>query len=362
MPYRFARFGVRSGGFLDLASDGDDERLRSMNLPVFHTPEQLAEWLGLPLGKVAWLIHRFSAHSRPESEKEAHYHFRWERKRAGGWRLIEAPKATLKAAQCRIFEEILSSIAPHPSAQGFVPGRSIVTNAAPHVDKAVVLRFDLSNFYPTVTLARVTAIFRAFGYSREAAVWLARLCTSSLPQTIPFPGGEASAIRPYLPAHLPQGAATSPALANLSAFSLDLRLQGLAKSFGGTYTRYADDLTFSGPAGFRRSLSTFIPLVEQIVREERFRSNKAKRRVMRAKSRQSVTGVVVNAKTNVRREAYDELKAILTNCVRHGGASQNRESRENFPAWLRGRIAHVQSLNRERGEKLLALYRKINWR
>jgi hypothetical protein len=362
IPYRFARFGVRSGGFLDLARDGDDARLQERQLPILRTPEDLATWLGIPLGKLAWLIHRFSANSRPASEREAHYHFRWERKRAGGWRLIEAPKATLKEVQCRIFEEILSRIPAHPSAHGFVPGRSIVTNAAEHVGKPIVVRLDLTNFYPTVTLARVAAIFRTIGYSREASVWMARLCTSSLPQTAAFPEGSASAIRPYLPAHLPQGACTSPALANLSAFSLDVRLSGLARSFGGTYTRYADDLTFSGPAGFRRALPNFLPLVEQVIREERFRSNKTKRRIIRSNCRQMVTGVVVNDRTNVRRADYDQLKALLTNCLRHGAQSQNRDGRDNFAAWVRGRIAHVQSLNAARGSKLLALYQQIDWR
>lgn len=362
IPYRFARFGVRSGGFLDLASDGDDARLRERQLPVLHTPEDLAAWLGIPLGKLAWLIHRFTANSRPLSEREAHYHFRWERKRSGGWRLIEAPKATLKDVQCRILEEILSRVPAHPAAHGFVPGRSIVTNAAEHVGKPIVVRLDLTNFYPTVTLARVAAIFRSVGYSREASVWMARLCTSSLPQTAGFPEGNASAIRPYLPAHLPQGACTSPALANLSAFSLDVRLSGLARAFGGVYTRYADDLTFSGPDGFRRALPNFLPLVEQVIREERFRINKAKRRIIRSNARQMVTGVVVNDRTNVRRVDFDRLKALLTNCLRHGARSQNHEGRDNFAAWVRGRIAHVQSLNAARGSKLLALYQQIDWR
>lgn len=362
IPYRFARFGVRRGGYLDLSKDGDEQHLTRLGLPVFRTPEELAAWLEIPLGKLAWLIHRFADNSRPPNEKEAHYHFRWVRKRSGGWRLIESPKATLKEVQGRILEEILNQVPAHAAAHGFVPGRSIVSNAEPHTGKAVLVRYDLADFYPTVTRARVTAIFRTLGYSREAAVWLGRLCTSSLPQTIAFPGGEASGIRPYLRAHLPQGAPTSPALANLSAFSLDVRLSGLARSFGATYTRYADDLTFSGPAGFHRALPTFLPLVDQIIRNERFRANHGKRRVVQRQSRQMVTGVVVNRRTNVRRDEFDRLKAVLTNCVRHGAQTQNRENRDDFAQHLRGRIAHVQLLNVDRGAKLLALYEQIDWR
>lgn len=361
LPYRFARFSVKSGGFLDLTVDGDDDLLRRRGLPVFRTPEELAAWLGLPLGKVAWLIHRFTDDSRPPTRQAAHYHFRWERKRAGGWRLIESPKSTLKAVQRRILREILDRVPAHSAAHGFVPGRSILTNAAPHVGQEVVVRYDLTNFYPTVRFSRVAAIFRGFGYCREAAVWLARLCTSALPQTIEFPEGEANAIRPYLPAHLPQGAPTSPALANLSAYRLDLRLQALVAKFGGVYTRYADDMTFSGPPGFRRALPTFLPLAEQVIHQERFRINRAKRRVLRTNVRQIVAGVVTNSRINAVRADYDRLKAILTNCLRHGPASQNRAGVPNFEAHLHGRIAHFRQLNPERGAKLQAIFLKIVW-
>jgi hypothetical protein len=161
--------------------------------------------------------------------------------------------------------------------------------------------------------------------------------------------------------HLPQGAPTSPALANLSAFSLDVRLSGLAKSFGANYTRYADDLTFSGPEPFIGSLRVFIPLVRKIMSAERFRSRKDKQKVLRSNQRQTVTGVVVTERTNVARKQSDELKAILHNCRKLGSQSQNRAQHEDFAAHLRGRIAHVTQLNRARGEKLLTLYEQIAW-
>lgn len=362
-PYAFARIdGIGTGRFLDLSQDGDESRLAHFALPLFHTPEQLANWLEIPIGRLAWLVHRFSDNSKPATEAEAHYHFRWLAKRRGGHRLIESPKKTLKAAQHKILAEILNQVAPHPAAHGFAPGRSIVTNATPHVEAAIVLKFDLSDFYATVTFGRVTAIFRAMGYSREAAIWLARLTTSALPANIPFLKQEPSAVLPYLKRHLPQGAPTSPALANLSAYSLDVRLSGLARAFGATYTRYADDLTFSGPEAFSRSLRDFIPLVSQIIRQERFRVNRAKRKVIRANRALVVTGIVVNQKLNIRRRQYDRLKAVLHNCVRHGPASQNRGQHPRFADHLRGRIAYVSQLNAARGEKLLAIYNRIDWK
>lgn len=359
-PYRFARFGSQTGRYLDLSCDGDDNKLQSRGLPVFHTPEALAEWIGLPLNKLAWLVHRFSS-GHPDSVERAHYHFTWRKKRSGGMRLIESPKQMLKQVQVKILREILDRIPAHPAAHGFVAGRSILTNAVPHVGQAVVVKFDLSNFYTTVGFSRVTAIFRALGYSREAAIWLSLLTTSAIPGNMPIDRKNLYSLTPYLRRHLPQGAPTSPALANLSAYMLDVRLLGMAKSFGANFTRYADDLTISGPEDLSRGLQTLIPLVQQIIRQERFQSNASKRRVLRAHQRQSIAGVVVNARTNVARVDYDRLKAILTNCVRTGPLQQNRDRVEDFAAHLRGRIAHVLQLNSARGQRLMAIFEKIDW-
>lgn len=359
-PYRYARYGSRTGHYLDLSRDGDAVRLQRFGLPCFRTPEELADWIGLPLNRVAWLIHRFSG-GRPETEDTSHYHFRWVKKRLGGWRLIESPKAMLKLVQSKILRELLDHVPVHATSHGFVKGRSIVTNAGPHVGQAIVVKFDLANFYTTVSFARVVAIFRGLGYSREVAIWLGQLTTSAIPGNLRFQEQGPYAMIPYLRRHLPQGAPTSPSLANLSAFSLDVRLAGLARSFGATYTRYADDLTISGPEQLGKSLTTLIPLVQQVVRQERFVINFAKRRVLRAHQRLTVTGVVVNERTNVSRDTFDELKAILTNCRRHGPSTQNRQQVTDFYHHLQGRIAHVAMLNAARGQKLQALFAAIDW-
>ena len=125
----------------------------------------------------------------------------------------------------------------------------------------MILKFDLENFYPNVRYARVVAIFRSLGYTRDVALWLARLTTSAVPLNLPFPDGNTRALDPYYPPHLPQGACTSPALANLSAYGLDVRLSGLAKAYHAQYSRYADDLTISGSHRFAGALREFITLV-----------------------------------------------------------------------------------------------------
>lgn len=353
------RKGTRK--YLDLSQDVNPERLARFGLPILATPEDLANWLEMPLGQVAWLTGRFVKGGRPPSLKQAHYHFRWVAKRSGGARLLECPKPHLRAAQKKILLGILNRVPPHAAAHGFVSGRGIVSNAAPHVGRRVVVRWDLANFYATVRYGRIVAIFRSLGYSREVALWLARLTTSAIPADLPIPEAGAHALKPYQGRHLPQGACTSPALANLSAFALDVRLAGLATRFAGHYTRYADDLTISGGDEFAKNLRNVIPLVEQIVRTERFFLHPKKRRILRPGRRQSVTGVVVNEKINIARKDYDTLKAILHNARRHGAVSQNRAQHADFAAHLRGRIAHVAQLNPRRGEKLEAIYQKIDF-
>src|SRR5262249_47839747 len=131
--------------------------------------------------------------------------------------------------------------------------------------------------------------------------------------------------------------------------------------FGAQYTRYADDLTFSGDEQFLRSLAVFLPLVRQIARSERFQLNTRKRKIIRNSQRQTITGVVVNSRLNVARPDYDRLKAVLTNCVRRGPSTQNHDRHENFAAHLLGRIAHVAQLNAPRAVKLRSLYAQIDW-
>lgn len=359
-PYELARYGSRTGHYFDMAQDGDSEKRNQYQLPHFATPAELSQWLEITLGKLAWLTHRFNQFDRPDDAGEAHYTYHWLPKRTG-FRLIEAPRPFLKMAQQQILQEILSRIPVHSAAHGFVTGHSPVTNARPHTGKRVVVKFDLENFYSSVKFSRVVSIFRSVGYCREAALCLARLTTSAIPANLPFPDGSVRPLLPYLSRHLPQGASTSPALANLSAFSLDVRLSGLARSFNAEYTRYADDLTFSGSDQFLRSLRVFIPLVDQIVRSERFQVNQSKRRVLRDNQQQKVTGVVVNEHPNVPRKEFDLLKAILTNCIRQGPAGQNRENHPDFASHLRGRVAYVQQLNPNRGQRLLQLYQQIRW-
>ena len=165
----------------------------------------------------------------------------------------------------------------------------------------------------------------------------------------------------YSRPHLPQGAPTSPALANLMTYQLDCRLSGLARTGGATYTRYADDVAFSGDEEFERGVLRFAAHVAAIAIEEGFAVNHHKTRVMRCGVRQQLAGLVVNEKVNLARREVEVLEAILINCVRRGPESQDRGGVENFRAHLEGRVGFVEMINRERGQRLKRLLEAISW-
>lgn len=161
--------------------------------------------------------------------------------------------------------------------------------------------------------------------------------------------------------HLPQGAPTSPALANLCAWHLDSRLHGLSKRLDLHYTRYADDLAISGTIDRHYLDRIVLPLIGAITLEEGFRLNHRKTRIMTRSQRQSFCGITVNTKPNPARCEYDTLKATLFNCITHGPESQNRDKRRNFRQHLQGRVSNLSFLNPGRGKKLLALMQQIRW-
>ncbi|HYG77957.1 MAG TPA: reverse transcriptase family protein [Planctomycetota bacterium] len=364
-PYVLARAVKPEGAYETFYFDGrvggNDERLRGYGLPLLETPEDIAKWLNVPVRTLAWLgdYHRLNASEKVK--KKQHYHYTWVKKRrANNYRLIEAPKPIMKTVQQRILREILDRVPAHPASHGFVKGRSIQSNAAAHVKKYALLKCDLENFYPKIRFKRVVALFGGMGYNIEASHWLARLCTNRIPDGLKQPGVFENF---YQERHLPQGAPTSPAIANLCAYPLDVRLSGLAKKFGVTYTRYADDLTFSCDENFLRgkSMNWLIRYVRGIVRDERFTWNNKKKKIIRHGHRHVVTGLVVNEKPNIQRDQYDRLKAILHNCARKGPGTQNRDNHPNFRAHLQGRVAFVESVNPEKGRKLRQLFQAIRW-
>jgi RNA-directed DNA polymerase len=324
----------------------------------------LAALLDLRPSELDWMADA-RGWNRRAGEPLRHYKPQWMSTSTGGIRLIEAPKPRLAEAQRRIARHLLARLPVHEAAHGFRPGRSALTYAAPHAGKPVVVRMDLEGFFAAVTGTRVRSLLNAAGYSPTVAAVLTGLLTTRTPidvlSTAPRTSGDPAVRRRLLARladqHLPQGAPSSPALANAVAYRLDCRLAGLATVLGAEYTRYADDLAFSGSLPLHRLL----PGVQRIAAAEGFRVRPDKTRVAATHQRQKLAGLVVNVAPAVPRDEYDALRALLHNCVRTGPAAQNRAGHKDFKAHLRGRVEWVAASHPGRGAKLRGLLDSLNW-
>jgi len=338
--------------------------LAHISIPLLPTLADLADWLELRSTDLEWLADRWRVEGH--ARRLHHYGYHACEKRDGRYRLIERPKPLLRSAQHKILHQILDHIPVHAAAHGFCKRRNIVSFAAPHAGQAMVLSFDLQDFFSSVTAGRVHAIFRTLGYPFAVARAITALTTNRVPSAYfdapPLRGKFTWHERERLRArHLPQGAATSPALANLCAFRLDMRLSALARALGARYTRYADDLAFSGGSVLARASERLSIQVAAIALEEGFEVHSRKTHGMPRGVRQQLAGVVINRHPNLARDCYDRCKAVLHNCALHGPASQNREAHGDFRAHLMGKVAHATMLNPRRGAKLKVLFDRIIW-
>ena len=338
-----------SGGLADRRAN--IEKLQRLQLPALATPADLAKALNLPIPRLRWL----AFHS--EAATVTHYVRFQVPKKSGGLRELSAPHHDLAAAQQWILMHILEKIPTHEAAHGFVPGRGTRSNAVLHVGRAAVVNLDLKDFFPAITFPRVKGIFQELGFSPAVATILGLLCTECPRRKVEYAGRIFHVATG--PRALPQGACTSPALSNLLARRLDSRLAGLADKLGFTYTRYADDLTFSGSGEAASKTGYLLARVRHIVADERLTVNEAKTRVQRAGMRQTVTGIVVNKRPNVPRRMTKRLRAILHQATKTGLAAQNREHRDNFVPWLGGMIAYVLMVSPEKGRRLREQFARV---
>ena len=306
------------------------------NVPQIANETELATQLLLGSHRILdWLT---IPHRRRETEV-THYSRRCILKRDGTLRWIESPLPILKRTQRIIASDILNGIPLHDAASGFRPQRSVRQCAAKHVGRECLLRMDLRDFFGSIHIGRVCSMFRFAGYPQPVANRLAMLCTApacttpscTTPACTTEVCNATSAVDPALArSRLPQGAPTSPALANAVCYSMDRRLSGFSKAMDATYTRYADDLVFSFDSRSVAQAKRIATSVAVIAKEEGFDVNHRKTRVMRQGNSQRVLGLTVNEKLNVPRKEYEKLKAIVHNCVTLGPDSQNRDDHASF--------------------------------
>ncbi|MGI9471751.1 MAG: reverse transcriptase family protein [Rubripirellula sp.] len=325
-----------------------ESRAAENELPPIDKPQQLADALGMSIAELRRLAyHRDAATS-------IHYRRFTIPKRDGSERAIWAPLPRLKEAQRWILRNIVERMLIHGSAHGFLPGRSILTNAEPHCGARIVLKMDVKDFFPTVTFPRVKGVFRKAGYREQTATLLALLCTES-PREIVRDNGRDMYVA-LGPRCLPQGAPTSPALTNVICLRLDRRLTGLAQALGWRYTRYADDMTFSlsGQHKGEPNLGRLVGLCKRVVAEEGFTVHPDKTRVSRRGGRQTVTGLVVNGEGSPRvpRKVRRQIRAAIHNAGQ-GKPLRDDETRST----IEGYLAYIAMTDRPLAEKMLAEFR-----
>lgn len=311
---------------------GQPEKLTQHGIPVLSTFTDVAGALDVTPSELMWLVFERGA------EGSSHY-ARFEiPKRAGGQRLISAPKPFLRAAQQWVRVNILAPLPVGPSAAAFRPGLSIVDNARRHSGKACVIRLDLTSFFESVTFPRVRGFFESLGYNPGVSTVLALICTDAPRARVTLDGethyviiGERS---------LPQGGCTSPDLCNLITTRLDARLEGLARKFGYAYSRYADDLVFSTDDEVAPA-STVVSAVTRICKDEGFEVNRQKTRTMRRPNRQLVTGLLVNDGVRLTRKDLRRVRAFLHHCEKRGLEAVSAEIGKDAAAVAKGYFAYI---------------------
>lgn len=241
-------------------------------------------------------------------------------KRRGGYRIISAPKKELLNLQKIIYQRILLPVNIHPASTGFRQNISVKNNASPHLKNKQVLKVDIRDFFGVIKKKRILNTFEKMGYPTNISKVLAEICT--------------------LDNKLPQGAATSPALSNIVAYSLDVKLADLAKREALTYTRYADDLTFSGE---NISFKDFLLQIEIILASEKFGLQRKKTRLSTERKRKIITGISISSGEKMtipkakKREVRKNVHFILTK----GLAEHQRFIGSNDPAYLKRLIGYL---------------------
>lgn len=325
-------------------TENNYDLLRQKALPIFENESQLALAMGITVKELAFL-----AYSRKVSEV-THYQKFYLPKKSGGKRLISAPMPRLKSCQHWILQNILYKIPLHADANGFVPGKSILTNAQPHVGKQVVINADVKDFFPSIHFKRVRALFKKIGYADKIATILALICTEAPTDNVQLDGKKYFVQKGERV--LPQGAPTSPAITNILCYRLDKRLTGVAKKFNCNYTRYADDITYSGPLE-NNTATKLIWHIRKILTEEGFTLHPDKVRIMQKSQRQEVTGIVVNQQLSISREKLRKFRALLHQLSKNGHEKLVWNT-SSLPGGIEGFAAFVKMVNPGKGNKIAA--------
>lgn len=296
-------------------SNTDTTKLTKLGLPHIQSLDDLSAAIGVS----KYTLYQLSHHS------DKYYKTYEVAKKSGGKRTISQPARKLKGLQSWILFTILNKMQVSPSCMGFRKGSSTLDNATPHVGAGTILNMDLQNFFPTVTAKQVFSIFRRIGFNDLISNVFTNICTCD--------------------GRLPQGSPCSPYLANLATWTLDLRIQGYVGKRGISYTRYADDLSFSGPNP--STVVKIIPMVKEIIEDENFVVNHKKTRVAGAARAKTVTGLVVNEESvGIGKKKYKDLRAKI-----HHLTLPEEQKNEKLLYHVSGWLSYLNSVDKARFEK-----------
>lgn len=333
--------GEKKSGGLN-KNQSDEDKLNENNLPILNNALDVAQAMNISINEL-----RFLAYSREVSTVSHYIRFKMPKK-TGGERHISAPMPRLKHAQYWILDNILKTLTPNDVAHGFVDGRSILSNAKPHIGSRVIINMDLKDFFPSISYKRVKGLFRSFGYSEAVSTILGLICTEADTDEVELDGktyyveqGER---------HLPQGSPASPAITNLICRRLDKRLTKASNKLYFKYTRYADDLTFSSKHT-ELKIGKLIRQAKFIIKGEDFTINSKKTRIIRKNGRQEVTGIVVNEKPNVSRKKLKQFRALLYQIEKDGLEGKSWGSSNKLLDSIKGYANYVSMVNPDKGEK-----------
>lgn len=283
-------------------------------MPIINSFEHLAEQLSLTQGMLYLLTYK----------KEYCYVEQEIPKKDGTMRTIYAPCLSLKVVQKWILKEILEKINVSEQAMAFVPNKNgLKANAEYHRKNIFILEMDISDFFGSIPEKKVFKLFCNIGYNVDVSAILTNLCT--------YEGA------------LPQGAVTSPYIANLICYHLDARLNGFCSRRDVVYTRYADDLSFS--SNIRTQLNGIENFIKYIIKDEGFEINEKKTRYLSNDVKKTITGITINnEEIHVDKALKRSLRAIINNSIAQKDYSQNDK--------IRGIVAYINSIEEGYKDKI----------
>lgn len=284
------------------------KNLEKKSMPVIFELEHLSKMMGIKYPEFNELVFGTSSFYRK---------FKIPKKR-GGFRNIATPYPSLLSCQKWIYKNILLKIPTHQCAQAYKKEHSIIKNASYHLDKKALLKIDINNFFSEIPINWVIKMFLDLGYPKNISYALASLCC--------------------LDGVLPQGAVTSPSLSNILLFSLDNRLSKFSNKFNLTYSRYADDIVFSG----EKISPSLISYVRKIIENYGFSLNENKTKLLVTGRRKIVTGIDVSSeKMQLPRKTRREIKQAMHFIKKYGliGHMSNEKIKDpNYLLSLEGKI------------------------